>query len=117
VNVLVDTHVVLWAATAPRRLSRTAARLLGEPSTVPHFSSASLWEIVIKQGLGRADFDVDARRLWRALPENGWRELPVLGAHVLAVDRLLLAQASVEGWPLLTADDAIAAYPGNVLRA
>ena len=127
-NVLVDTHVVLWAATAPRRLSRTAARLLGEPSTVPHFSSASLWEIVVKQGLGRADFDVDARRLWRALPENGWRELPVLGAHVLAVgslpplhrdpfDRLLLAQASVEGCPLLTADDAIAAYPGNVLLA
>lgn len=127
-NLLVDTHVVLWAATAPKRLSRAAARLLGDPATVPHFSAASLWEIVIKQALGRDDFDVDARRLWRALPDNGWRELPVIGAHVLAVaalpplhrdpfDRLLLAQASVEGWPLLTADDTVAAYPGHVLRA
>jgi PIN domain nuclease of toxin-antitoxin system len=126
-NLLVDTHVVLWAATAPRRLSRAARRLLDDPTHALHFSAASLWEIVIKQGLGREDFDVDARRLWRALPDNGWRELPVLGAHVLAVatlpplhrdpfDRLLLAQAGVEGWSPVTADEAVSAYPGDVIR-
>jgi PIN domain nuclease of toxin-antitoxin system len=128
VNLLVDTHVLLWSAAAPGRLRRATARLLSDPTTVPHFSPASLWEIVIKQGLGRADFDVDARRLWRLLPENGWKELSIGAAHVLAVatlpplhrdpfDRLLIAQAAVEGWPLLTADDAVAAYPGRIVRA
>ena len=124
---LLDTHLLLWAAIAPRRLPRAAARLLSDEANTPWFSSASLWEIVIKQGLGRADFDVDARRLWQGLQANGWRELAVAAAHVLAVgllpalhrdpfDRLLVAQAGVEGFMLLTSDDAVAAYPGPVRR-
>ena len=126
-NLLVDTHLLLWAAIAPRRLPRIASRLLSDEANTPWFSSASVPEIVIKQGLGRADFDVDARRLWLGLQANGWREWAVGAAHVLAVgqlpalhrdpfDRLLVAQAGTEGFVLLTSDDAVAAYAGPVRR-
>ena len=90
------------------------------------FSSASLWEIGIKRGLGRADFNVDPRRLWRMLLINGYRELPVTCEHAIAVnellplhkdpfDRILVAQARVEGLLLLTLDKAVAKY-GDAVR-
>lgn len=89
------------------------------------FSLASLWEIVIKNGLGRDDFKVDANVLRRSLLDNGYIELPILSEHALAItslppihkdpfDRLLVAQATVEGITLLTADSNLAQYPGSV---
>jgi len=91
------------------------------------FSAASLWEIAIKRGLGRSDFQVDPRLLRRALLDNGYLELPVTSAHTVAVDglpahhkdpfdRLLVAQALVEGIQLLTADEQVARYPGAIIR-
>lgn len=85
----------------------------------------SLWEVVIKAGLGRTDFRVDARRLRRGLLDAGYGELEVSGEHVLAVerlpplhkdpfDRLLLAQSGVEEAMLVTADAQLAQYPGLV---
>jgi PIN domain nuclease of toxin-antitoxin system len=92
------------------------------------FSVASLWEIVIKRGLNRPDFQVDARLLRRGLLDNGYQELPVLSEHAVAVDslppihkdpfdRLLVAQATVEGITLLTDDLTVAQYPGPVQLA
>ncbi len=92
------------------------------------FSVASLWEIVIKRGLHRPDFQVDARLLRRGLLDNGYLELPILSEHVVAVDslppihkdpfdRLLVAQATVEGITLLTDDPTVAQYPGPVQLA
>jgi PIN domain nuclease of toxin-antitoxin system len=109
------------------RLSARARGLIGDPHNEPTFSTASLWEIVIKRGLGRGDFRADRRVLRRGLLENGWTELPVLGEHVLAVDalppihrdpfdRLLVAQATIEGMLLLTADPKLVDYPGPVRR-
>lgn len=91
------------------------------------FSAASLWEIAIKSALGRADFVVEPRRLRRGLLDNGWQELAVSGEHAAATldlpplhsdpfDRLLLAQAHVEGLTLLTADRMVAQYPVNVRK-
>ena len=125
-SLLLDTHLLLWAAGEPDRLSENARELLLDPSNQLLFSTASLWEISIKSGLGRPDFSVDARRLWRMLLLAGYRELPVLGEHSIAAgelpslhkdpfDRMLLAQAKVEGLFLLTVDKALSQY-GDPVR-
>jgi len=125
-NLLLDTHLLLWAAGEPERLSPQARALLLDTANQPVFSAASLWEIGIKRGLGRADFAVDPRRLWRMLLANGYRELPIATEHSLAVgelpplhkdpfDRILVAQARVEGLRLLTVDTVVAHYGAPVL--
>ncbi len=122
---LLDTHVLLWAAGKPERLPRRVRRLIEDPNVEPFFSSASIWEIVIKRGLGREDFHVDPRVLRRGLVDNGYSELAITAAHALAVDqlppihkdpfdRMLVAQSMVEGITLLTADPLVAQYPGPV---
>jgi PIN domain nuclease of toxin-antitoxin system len=127
VKLLLDTHLLLWAAGQPDRLSKAARDLIDSPENELFFSSASLWEVVIKRGLGRDDFKVDARLLRRGLLDNGYSELPIASEHVVAIeslppihkdpfDRVLVAQAQVEGITLLTADPRLAQYPGP-LRA
>ena len=93
----------------------------------PVFSVASLWELVIKRGLDRPDFQLEPSLLHQALLEAGWRKWPLEAHHVLAVgqlpplhrdpfDRLLLAQAQADGLLLITADQQLAQYPGPVRR-
>ena len=126
-NFLLDTHLLLWAASAPERLSAKARSLLLATDSRLIFSAASLWEIAIKRTLGRADFNVDPRRLWRMLLVNGYTELAVNGEHAIAVndlpplhkdpfDRILVAQARVEGIVLLTVDKAVARYGEGVRK-
>ena len=126
-NLLLDTHLLLWAASTPERLSVKARNLLLDSGNQLLFSSASLWEITIKNGLERSDFNVDSRRLWRMLLVNGYRELPVTSEHAVAVnnlpplhkdpfDRILIAQARVEGLLLLTADKSVAKYGDGVRK-
>lgn len=124
-KLLLDTHLLLWAAGQPERLSKAARELIGDPKNELFFSAASLWEVVIKRGLGRDDFKADARLLRRGLLDNGYSELPIGSEHAVAVDslpaihkdpfdRILMAQAIVEGITLLTADPVVAQYPGPV---
>ncbi len=125
-NLLLDTHLLLWAAGEPERLSTQARGLMLDPSNQLVFSSASLWEVSIKNQLDRTDFNVDPRRLWRLLLANGYRELRVSGEHAIALndlprlhgdpfDRILVAQARVEGLLLLTVDKTVARY-GDPVR-
>ena len=74
---LLDTHLILWVAGAPNRLSGAARELLNDPQHTLFFSAASLWEIVIKNMLGRTDFKVNARVLRRGLLDNGYQELSI----------------------------------------
>jgi PIN domain nuclease of toxin-antitoxin system len=124
---LLDTHLLLWAASEPKRLSRSARVLINDPENELLFSAASLWEVAIKRGLGRADFEVDARLLRRGLLDNGYAELPIISDHVVATDslpaihkdpfdRILIAQATVEGITLLTTDPQVARYPGPIRK-
>ena len=76
-KLLLDTHVLLWAAGSPDQLPRDARVLLEDPNNELVFSAASLWEITIKRSLGRADFQVDARVLRRGLLDNGYLELSI----------------------------------------
>lgn len=124
-KLLLDTHLLLWAAAQPERLSSVALDLIENPDNEPIFSAASLWEITIKLGLGRENFAADPRLLRRGLYDNGYTELTVTSAHALAVlglprlhkdpfDRILIAQSIVEGITLLTADPIMALYKGTV---
>lgn len=126
-KALLDTHLLLWAAGCPERLSAAAHAWFEDAGNELIFSSASLWEVAIKRGLGRDDFAVDPRLLRRGLLDNGYRELPVTGMHAVAVDqlpplhkdpfdRMLIAQSMVEGMVLLTADATVARYGGLVRR-
>jgi PIN domain nuclease of toxin-antitoxin system len=119
---LLDTHVLLWAAGQPERLSSDARALIDEPENELLFSAASLWEVAIKRGLERPDFRVDPRLLRRGLIDNGYSELAITSAHAVAIDslpslhkdpfdRMLVAQSTVEGITLLTADPIVARYP------
>jgi PIN domain nuclease of toxin-antitoxin system len=124
---LLDTRLLLWTAGDPKRLSAKARKLINEPTSELFFSAASLWEIAVKNGLGRDDFKVDARLLRRGLLDNSYSELPIGSEHAVAIDslppihkdpfdRMLIAQAMVEGITLLTSDAVVAQYPGAVRR-
>ncbi|MCY3761702.1 MAG: type II toxin-antitoxin system VapC family toxin [Gemmatimonadetes bacterium] len=124
-NLLLDTHVLLWAAGEPDRLPAKARSLIEDPTSELVYSAVSLWEVAIKNSLGRDDFRVDPRVLRRGLLEHNYTELVVTGAHAVAVttlppvhkdpfDRLLVAQAQIEGMTLLTVDEVVGRYPGPV---
>lgn len=124
-KLLLDTHLLLWAAGEPRRLSKQARGLIDNLGNELFFSPASLWEVVIKRGLRRPDFKVDARVLRRGLLDNGYSELTIVSDHVVAIDslpqihkdpfdRVLVAQATVEGITLLTTDSLLSQYPGPI---
>jgi PIN domain nuclease of toxin-antitoxin system len=126
-KLLLDTHLLLWAAGTPDRLPAGARSLLEDPQNEPIFSSASLWEVAIKHGLGRGDFRVDARLLRRGLLDNGYGELSITSEHAVALDslpsihkdpfdRILIAQSVVEGITLLTADPLVAQYPAPIRK-
>lgn len=122
-RILLDTHVLLWVAMDSPRLSDSARSLILDADA--SFSAASIWEVIIKSGLGRDDFVVDAEDLRHGLLRSGFAELPVTGAHVLEVprlpdmhrdpfDRILLAQARWEGMSLGSVDAQLIGLPGVV---
>lgn len=118
-RLLVDTQLLLWAAAEPHRVPKRAAALMEADDSDLHFSVASLWETTIKNTAGRPSFQVDTQRLRSRLKQGGYKELTIDAEHALLVlppfhrdpfDRILVAQASVEGLSLLTADAALAQY-------
>ncbi len=128
---LLDTHLLLRAAgsdiASTSALSAEAVALIDDPTNELLFSAASIWEIAIKNSLGRDDFKVDPHLLRRGLLDNGYSHLPIDSEHALEVgnlpnhhkdpfDRILIAQARVEGVILLTADPLMAAYPGSIRK-
>jgi len=124
-KLLLDTHLLLWAASGSRKLSTAARNLISDAENELLFSAASLWEVCIKRGLGRPDFDAVPRLLRRGLLDNGYGELPITSDHVVALeslrhihkdpfDRVLVTQAMVEGVILLTTDSLLAEYGGVV---
>jgi len=121
VKLLLDTKILLWAAGQPEKLSETAHTLLVTPENSLFFSAASIWEIIVKRGLGREDFKADPHRLRKMLIAQRYSELPITAEHLLSLeslpplhkdpfDRLLIAQARSEAMLLLTADAKVSQY-------
>jgi PIN domain nuclease of toxin-antitoxin system len=127
VNLLLDTHVALWAITDSERLTGRARQLIQEPASVIWVSVVSLWEIAIKHGLGRGDMPVSSQQALLYFKAAGYRILSLDAAHVLALqdlpahhqdpfDRMLVAQALTEPMRLLTHDAMVARYSDTVIR-
>jgi PIN domain nuclease of toxin-antitoxin system len=127
VKILLDTQLLLWAAGQPDRLSTAARKQIINSKNELLFSAASLWEISIKNSLGRDDFRVEPRLLCRGLLDNGYVELPITSQHAVNLDglpplhkdpfdRMLLSQALTEGVMLLTSDAHLARYKGPVRK-
>jgi PIN domain nuclease of toxin-antitoxin system len=124
---LLDTHFILWLPIGGRGIRRNARALLGSSDNEFLFSVASLWEIALKRARYRNTFGFDVREIRFQMIENGYEELPISGKHVLGMealapihkdpfDRLLIAQAIVEGITLLTVDATVARYPGPIRK-
>ena len=124
---LVDTHVLIWLAVDSPRLSDVVRDLLSDPDNHIFFSAISIFEIAVKERLSKRGFDVEASAIRRMMIENDFPELSVTGLHAAHVvtlplvhrdpfDRLLVAQAMMEGFTLMTADEQIARYPGPIFK-
>lgn len=124
-KILLDTHLILWAAGFPDELPNEARLLIENESNELFFSAASIWEISIKASLQKVDFQIDVRVLRRNLLDNGYIELPIESVHAVFIqslppihkdpfDRILVAQATEEGIILLTSDALVAQYPGPI---
>lgn len=124
-RILLDTHIVLWAASDPDRLGAAADLLVGAEERL--ISAASIWELSIKQGLGKVNLGMTvvawAKRTLTALAAQ---PLPIRVEHAAAVadlppihrdpfDRILIAQAQQENMVLLTADRVLTGY-GDFVR-
>ncbi len=133
-KLLLDTHIFVWWAEEPEKLSRRALALCQDPDNTLVVSVASIWEIQIKHQLGKAEYVVATpldELIESQREQNDVAILPVESTHVLALqnlpiypthkdpfDRLLIAQAIVEGGTLLSADDKMHkhSYPVTLLR-
>jgi PIN domain nuclease of toxin-antitoxin system len=126
-KLLFDTHLLLWIVQNSPRLPRAAITLIDDTENDLLFSAVSLWEYTIKYQLSRDDMGVNPRLLRRSLLDNGYTEVHITSEHTVAIDalppihrdpfdRLLVAQATVEGITLLTVDKVLARYPGPVRK-
>lgn len=126
-KLLLDTHLLLWGASTPENMPVAALELIEDIQNELYFSPASLWEVAIKNSLGRPDFQIDVRVLRRGLLDNGYSELFITSEHAVFLsslpplhkdpfDRILIAQATVEGITLLTVDSVVAEYPGAIRK-
>lgn len=126
-NLLLDTHVALWAITDSPKLPHSARELIQSPKTNVWVSAASVWEIAIKHALGRGDMPVSSQDAVRYFRESGYRFLAVEVEHTVAVedlaahhqdpfDRILVAQAFVEPMRLMTHDPLVALYSDTIIK-
>ncbi|MBK6675700.1 MAG: type II toxin-antitoxin system VapC family toxin [Rhodocyclaceae bacterium] len=125
-NLLLDTHVALWAITDCPRLPKRARDLIQSPNSAVWVSAATVWEIAIKHGLGRGEMPVSGQDALRYFRDAGYRLLPVEPEHAAAVeelpahhadpfDRILVAQALVEPMRLMTHDPMVSRYSDTII--
>jgi PIN domain nuclease of toxin-antitoxin system len=126
-NLLLDTHVALWAITDSPKLPKKARELIESSKTTVWVSVASVWEIAIKHALGRGDMPVSSQDAVRYFQESGYRVLPIEAEHAVGVeelpshhqdpfDRMLVAQALLEPMRLMTHDPQVALYSDSIIK-
>ena len=126
-NLLLDTHVALWAITDNPKLPQKARELIQSPKTTVWISAASVWEIAIKHALGRGDMPVSSQDAVRYFSESGYNFLAVEAEHAVAIeglathhqdpfDRIIVAQAIFEPMRLITHDSMVALYSDTIIK-
>ena len=128
INLLLDTHVLIWWLLDSDKLGRRARVAILRPGARLFISSASVWEISVKSALGRLKLKEPLGKCLPDLVASGFRPLPINFEHALAVrdlplhhadpfDRMLIAQAQCEDLTLMTADSAIGPYDVRTIDA
>lgn len=126
-NLLLDTHVALWAITDSPKLPKTAREMIESPKSSVWISAATIWEIAIKHSLGRGDMPVSGQDAVSYFRESGYHFLAIEPEHAAAVeqlqphhgdpfDRILVAQALVEPMRLITHDPIVARYSDTIIK-
>jgi PIN domain nuclease of toxin-antitoxin system len=121
--LIVDTHAALWFLEGDRRLSRAARRVIEDDKAQRLLSAVSVIEVAVKHRLGKLDMSAD---FYEAMYRQGLQALPVTEKHARRLvdlplhhrdpfDRLLVAQAQVEGMAILSADERLRAYDVPIL--
>jgi len=121
-NVLLDSHALIWSVDDPARLGSRAASILEDPDNILHVSMASVWELGIKAGKGRLGLSMPFREwITKAIHQMDIQLLPITLPHVSGLaglpalhgdpfDRMLAAQCLAEGWPIVSADSVLDGY-------
>ena len=125
-RLLLDTHIFIWSLMRPRAIGKTARQAIVSSDSEVYVSAATAWEIAIKRAAGKIEFPID--RLGQIFTEKGFLPLAIETAHAVAAgglpnhhadpfDRMLVAQAKLEGLALVTADATLASYDVTILNA
>lgn len=126
-NILLDTHIALWAITDSPRLPSKARELIESPRSSVWISAASIWEIAIKHSLGRGDMPVSGSEALRYFRDSGYAFLAIEPEHAAAIedlpqhhtdpfDRILVSQALVEPMRLITSDSMVVRYSDTIIQ-
>lgn len=125
-NLLLDTHVALWAITDDPSLGNKARELIASPDNQIWVSVASIWEIAIKHSLGRGDMPISGKDAAQYFVDSDYLLLPIAAEHAIAIeslpphhadpfDRILVAQALTEPLRLLTRDAKMLLYSDTII--
>ncbi|MEK6480577.1 type II toxin-antitoxin system VapC family toxin [Catalinimonas sp. 4WD22] len=125
-NLLVDTHAVIWFITEDDQLPINVKKLIEDATNTCFVSIASLWEMGIKYSLGKLDLKADLKRIFELIDQSGLTILPITPTHILTnsslnfhhrdpFDRLIIAQAKSEGLTLISKDDEFKDYNINLI--
>ncbi|RDV14294.1 type II toxin-antitoxin system VapC family toxin [Pontibacter diazotrophicus] len=120
-NLLLDTHAVIWFITEDEHLPASVKELIEDTAHTCFVSIASLWEMGIKHSLGKLDLKAELKEIFELIEQSGLTLLPITTAHILAntaldfhhrdpFDRLIIAQAKTEGLTLVSKDDVFVNY-------
>ncbi|MEI6095410.1 MAG: type II toxin-antitoxin system VapC family toxin [Gammaproteobacteria bacterium] len=124
-SYLLDTHVILWWLSEPQKINEKARNVIRDRSHTIYLSSASFWEMAVKQSIGKLTLP---HNLLETLTIEGFKSLPILPQEALGVadlpmihqdpfDRLIIVQAKLHDLILITADEKIIQYPVSTLKA
>jgi len=125
VKLLLDSHAFLWWLAEDSKLKVEARQAVADPVSVVHVSAVTVWELSIKAALGK--LDLDGADLAEEIEANDFVELPITARHALVAatlprhhedpfDRMLIAQAQIEGLTIVTRDSAFRAYEVSLLQ-
>jgi PIN domain nuclease of toxin-antitoxin system len=120
-DILLDTHAFIWFFNGDKQLSLKAKKLIEDSKNIKFVSIASIWEIAIKIGLKKLEFDGNTCDVAELIEQNGFQILPISIDHTVAYeelelihrdpfDRILIAQASVDKMTIITKDENIQKY-------
>lgn len=124
-EILLDTQIIIWAECEPQRISKTAQDLLLDPDIIKYISHVSIWEISLKQSIGKLNFNLS----WdQYIQLQSLEVIKIELEHILKIkqlplfhrdpfDRILIAQSIIEDIPLITSDKQIHQYDFNFISA